>query len=171
MDDYLKPRLESSVSWTSLPEEFHQQICDIFNETFSGSFVVESQIYPKEILLRIGHIKEDRIAQKNFEASMEYNGETEDVKTCIYLAVDLIGSLMEEYLKPRGIEEDFDFSTTWQEYMADEKIIFMKTSNVNTQLEKEANLLLGASAHEGLFQETSDKEKTDALEQECLVKN
>ncbi len=171
MDLAFKPRLDSSVKWTPLPQEFVGQIQEIFEENFQDSFaqnhfIVQGQVYPQEILLRIGHIAKSSIRQKNFEASIEYNQKTDDLKECIYIAVDLIASLMTDYLKIENLEEDSDksfyFPLEWKEHRVEKKVIYLKSSSVNTELEAKADQLLGSYATEELVTEIDTA--TDALD-------
>lgn len=73
------PRLSSSVKWTEVPQEFLAKIRQVFENQFktqagAGEFLVAGQIYPEEVLLRVGYVETGRLKQINFEASMDIKG-------------------------------------------------------------------------------------------------
>lgn len=70
------PRLASSTKWTEVPEEFLAKVRQVFQAQFKtqaavGEFIADGQIYPDEVVLRIGYVETGRLKQINFEASME----------------------------------------------------------------------------------------------------
>ncbi len=65
----------------------------------------------------------------------------------LYACVDALGSMMEEYFE-LGSEKEMDIPPTWRPYEFEGDMIYMQHNNVNTQLEDEANRLLGLVAEE-----------------------
>ena len=65
----------------------------------------------------------------------------------LYACVDALGSLMEEYFE-LGSEKDMDIPPVWRPYEFEGDMIYMQHNNINTQLEDEANRLLGLVSEE-----------------------
>lgn len=143
----MNPRLATSGKWTSLPKELQAQIKDIFSENFAdaaqlGKFVVEGRIYSKELMLRVGYLENGRIRQANFEVSLDFDPNKQNALNLIHLAVDCAASLMQEYFDQE--QEIADFPTTWSEFEVDKAKVYVQASTVNSELESEADRLLGA---------------------------
>lgn len=162
----MEPRLKTSKKWTGFPEEFQKQIESIFAESFpeqatQGQFRIEGRIYPEEIIFRAGYVRSGQINQINFEVSLGYSHETDDFTKRLHLAVDASASLMLEYFESIKSEEinELDLPYTWQEILFDGQKIYMQVSRVNTDLERQADLLLGES-QSLVFDQEGD---TDAL--------
>lgn len=73
---YFHPRLSSSTKWTEVPEEFLAKVRTVFKNQFKkqateGEFIADGQVYPEEVLLRVGFVENGRLKQVNFEASMD----------------------------------------------------------------------------------------------------
>jgi hypothetical protein len=73
---HFNPRLSSSTKWTEVPEEFLAKVRSVFLNQFTaqsalGEFIADGQIYPDEVLLRVGYVENGRLKQINFEASMD----------------------------------------------------------------------------------------------------
>ncbi|RYZ72015.1 MAG: hypothetical protein EOP05_11460 [Proteobacteria bacterium] len=60
----------------------------------------------------------------------------------LYVCIDALGSLMEEYFKTGSVDE-MDVPLHWKMYEFEEEEVFLQYSTVNTRLEEEANRLLG----------------------------
>lgn len=78
------PRLSSSTKWTEVPPDFLAKVRKVFETQFKaqaveGEFIADGQIYPDEVLLRIGFIEEGRLKQINFEASMDAKKQPTDI--------------------------------------------------------------------------------------------
>jgi len=141
----LTPRLKSSKKWTGFPKEYSDQIRTVFKENFAsylenGELVVEGRIYPEEILLRVGYLEKGRLAQANFEVSMNYSQDEQDAVSRIHNCVDAAASMMMEYLENDG---EVDFPYVWKEFPFQGKKIYLQFSTENSSLEEEANKLLG----------------------------
>lgn len=170
----MKPRLKTSSKWTSFPAELTLQIAEIFKQNFGlllpkAQFIVEGQIYPREILLRVGFIEPGRLAQNNFEVSLEYAADKgENAVASIHLCVDAAGSLLQEYIDAQVAsgtaeevenKEDFELPRVWTEYPFQGKKIFLQYSTVNTNLEAQADALLGETSEESLVKLEGEDEE------------
>lgn len=159
-----QPRLPSSLKSTELPAEFLTKVTKVFTdqfprETAAGEFIVDGRVYPEEIVMRAGYLESGRLRQINFEvsvdlpkhdpaaasASLEDGGEEETAEsktmTRIYLAIDALGSLMEEYFQ-EGSEEEMDLPLRWREMDFEGEQIYLQHSTINTRLEEEADRIL-----------------------------
>ena len=151
----MKPRLSTSKKWVSLPREYLQQINEVFTEKFKDSLqgsqiVTEGRIYSKELLLRVGCLKTHSLRQSNFETSIEYDGNKQNVISLTYKAIDLIDSMMDEYLSHH---KETAFPRTWQVFHFEGQEIFLQYSTINTKLESHADQLLGETESNDLVQD------------------
>lgn len=155
----MQPRLKYSSKWTPLPAELTQQIQDLFTENFStyaneGHFFVEGRIYLKEVLLGVGYRPHQQLKQTNFEISIEYNRNKDNMLQMIHLAVDCAASLMDQYFTA----ENPDFPVSWQSVDFMDRPIYWQYTSVNTELEAQADRLLGENTEEGLMQGEDEEE-------------
>lgn len=158
------PRLKSSKKWTSFPKEYSDQIQAVFKENFAqylenAQLLIEGRIYQEEIVLRVGYLEEGRLAQANFEVSMSYSQEQQDAVSRIHNCVDAAASMMMEFLENEG---EVDFPYTWKEVPFQGKKVYLKFSTENSDLEAEANKLLGLAEDE-MLHDTNEEEDEDAL--------
>src|SRR5882672_4312625 len=98
----MTPRLPNSTKWTPLPPELVTQIQSVFEEAFEaqktkGAFTAEGRIYASEILLRVGFLEQGRLAQANFEVSLDFNPKKQNALEYIHLAIDCAASMMETF--------------------------------------------------------------------------
>lgn len=141
----MHPRLPSSVKWTALPKELVDQVRQIFKEAFSeqlakGKLVVEGRIYPEELLLRVGHLQPNSIRQANFEVSVAFNPKKQNALKEIHFAIDIAASMMDEYFTQDSLNE---FPLHWQKFEAGGREAHIQVSTMNTELEAQADALLG----------------------------
>lgn len=160
----MNPRLKSSKKWTAFPKEYADQIQSVFKENFAqyldnAELLIEGRIYSEEIVLRVGYLEKGRLAQANFEVSMNYSQEQQDAISRIHNCVDAAASMMMEYLESDG---EVDFPYTWKEVPFQSKRIYLKFSTENSSLEAEANKLLGLSEEEMMNEDVSEEDE-DAL--------
>ncbi len=164
----MNPRLATSIKWTALPTEFADKVRKVFSDNFkveaaAGRFVVEGRIYPEEIIVRIGYLENGRLKQVNFEASSAYSKEKANSFEKLYLCVDAIASMLEEAFEAEA-DEDLDFPLHWREFDFEGQPVFLQHSTVNSELEEEANRILGLAA-DGLLKEVSiDDDARDAMD-------
>lgn len=173
----MNPRLSSSKSWTELPADFTDKVQTVFNNQFKneskrGAFLVQGWIYPEEVVVRVGYLENGRLKQINFEASMDlpprggllsgHPMEAEEDKTMerLYVSIDALGSLMEEYFELGDDDEEIDVPLRWRPYEFEGETVYLQHSTENSRLEEEANRLLGLT-EKRLVQESSSTE--DAL--------
>lgn len=160
----MKPRLKSSKKWTNFPTEYADQIKTVFIENFSekisnSKLSVEGRIYPEEITLRISILENGRLAAANFEISTNYNpAEEQDAVEKIHLCVDAAGAMMTEFYETEG---DVDFPYSWKDVEFGKNTVYVQFSTENSDLEAEANRLLGLTEDSMLHED--DENDTDAL--------
>src|SRR6185312_3994816 len=158
----MNPRLKTSKKWTGLPKEYVSQIQEVFQDSFAAQLknaklVIEGRIYPEEVLLRVGILEKGRLAQANFEVSVSYGTGKQDAVERIHDSIDAAASMMAEYFEKDG---EVDFPYVWKEYEFNGRKLHLQFNTENSDLEAQANALLGADADE-LIQE--DLEEDDAL--------
>lgn len=161
-DFRVQPRLKSSTKWTEFPKEYVDQVRTAFLENFAaqigeGKLVIEGRIYPQEILLRVGLLEKGRIVQTNFEVSMDHSAANQDTVERIHNCIDAAASMMLEYFEEDG---EVDFPYSWKAFPFQSKTLYLQFSTENSELEAEADRLLGASMDD-LVKEEIDNE--DAL--------
>lgn len=154
----MQPRLKSSQKWTELPKEYVDQIRTAFMENFGaqigeGKLLIEGRIYPQEILLRVGYLEPGRLAQTNFEVSMDYT--PEDAVERIHNCIDAAASMMMEYFEEDG---EVDFPYSWKPFPFQKKTIYLQFSTENSELEAEADRLLGSSVDDLVHEEAEDED-------------
>lgn len=154
----MNPRKKESKKWSLLPPELSAQIKSVFVENFEShlkdkNLKVEGRIYPTEILMRIGINQKGELRYLNFEVSVDHSAEKQNTLTQINVAVDAIASLMLEYFDN---DEDHEMPHTWQEYPFEKQKIWLQFSSVNSDLEAEADKLLGITEDNSLLQETEE---------------
>lgn len=155
----MEPRLSSSKKWTSFPNEYLKQIKDVFNKSFklhleNGKILTEGRIYKEELLLKVGFLENERIKQSNFEISIQYDKNKENAVQLIYLMIDVAATMMDELFMA---ETDHDFPRIWQEYEVEGKKVYLQYSSTNSELEAEADKLLGIDTSDQLVQQDDDE--------------
>lgn len=161
----MNPRLSSSKNWTPFPPEFLEQVQELVAETFEeyliegASLHLDGRIFPEEILFRLGIKTNGQLKQSNFEASASYQAESQNAKKIMHHCIEAAAAMMAEYFE---IEDDTDFPREWTEFNFEGTLLFLQYSTVNTELEAEADRLLGLEG-KALVQESSS-ESEDALD-------
>ena len=142
------PRKSESVSWTAFPEELAEKIKEVFQQTYlqgvtGQTFMVDGRIFESEILLRVGLLQTGKLAQDNFETSIDLTLPTDNIHQRIHLCVDAIGRCFDDYfdfLKSSTPEDDESFtlpySKEWEETDLEGDTLYVRYSSVNTLLEK-----------------------------------
>jgi hypothetical protein len=150
----MEPRKKSKKSRksTSVPPEYLKTIQKLFTDAFKKELgtkplFLEGRILSDEILLSIG-FKTDpkRLTQINFEASIDHQGS--DVFQRMGICVDALSSMMEHYFKTGDKEE---LPVYWTEFDVGKDKVFLQISARNTELENEANRLLGEDPNDALY--------------------
>lgn len=164
------PRLSSSKTWTNFPPEFLEQVQDLVAETFEENLIedadlhLEGRIYPEEILFRLGVRTEGQLKQSNFEVSAQYNPEAQNAKKVMHHCIEAAASMMAEYFEFDG---DADFPRQWMEFKFEGTPLYVQYSTVNTELEAEADRLLGSFDSE-LVHEADSQDALDHVIEERL---
>ncbi|MEK6628909.1 MAG: hypothetical protein AABY53_09805 [Bdellovibrionota bacterium] len=152
----MNPRKKESKKWSAIPSELAKQIKAVFEESFSAhltgkSLKVEGRIYPTELLMRIGINTKGELRFQNFEVSIDHNPTTQDTIQKITVAVDALASLMVDYFDK---EENNEMPLTWHEYPFDNEKLWLQFSSTNSDIEQQANKLLGIDEENALLVET-----------------
>ncbi len=152
----MQPRLKVSKKWTAIPKELATQIKQVFKQSFQaqmggGSVYADGRIYPSEILMRVGFKPAGGgLKQFNWDISIEYKRDKDNVMKLLTMAVDVAGSLFEQFFEA---ENDHDFPRIWAEVDFEGKKLFVQYHTENTELETEANKLLGLEPGEEMLAE------------------
>ncbi len=171
----LKPRLKISTMATSLPAEYLAQIQELLREQRPEYiWVVEGLIYSDEVTLRLGFREPERLKQNNLELSMDLN-QKDPLMAQISFGFEYLHFILEEVFSQAlaSGDEFFDpfqeLPVLWKKILFQKKQLYFKTSGENTDLEAEADRLLGlrsAAENDHLVKEfRSEQELQDALDQ------
>lgn len=141
----MNPRKKESKKWTKLPTDLLNQIKNVFEQNFKTQLegkklTVEGRIYPNEIVLRVGFQRKGELRFHNFEVSLDHSKEKDNAIVQIHIGVDAIASLMMDYFDN---EEDHEMPLSWSEYPFEKQTIWLQYSSANSELEAEADKLLG----------------------------
>jgi hypothetical protein len=145
----LNPRLKTSLKKTELPVDYIKLVKDVIGKNFKKylkdkDVIVEGGIYSEEVLIRIGFRTKKSIKQINFEASVLFSIKKKDIMDQIYLALDALGALIDQYFKADG---EIEVPKLWTEFDLDGKKIHLQTSTENSDLEAQADEILKNSNH------------------------
>ena len=145
----MEPRLKNSVKKTDLPIDYIKMVKDVIEKNFKKhlkdkTVVVEGAIYTEEVLVRIGFRAKKGVKQMNFEASVMYSVKTKNIMDQIYLALDGLGAMIDQYFQAN---EDIELPTLWTEFILDQRPVYLQTSTQNSRLEEEADKILKNSNH------------------------
>jgi hypothetical protein len=170
----MTPRNPTSKNWTALPQEFREKAALVFAQNFKeetehGQFFIEGRIYPSEIVMRAGFVEQGRLKQTNFEVSMEHTP-SEKAMEKLFFGIDVLGSVFETHFEHLREDEadDVEYPVNWEEFDFDDEKVFLRFSTANTQIEAEANKLLGLDDGETLFVEGEADLSADALERATI---
>ena len=146
----MEPRQKNSKKWTKIPQELLLQIKEALEQSFQdfrdkGAFIAEGKLYASELLLRLGFLESGRLQQHNFEASLDYDFKKENLLQLIHFATDCTSSMMAEFFESKNTE----FPKEWTHFTIENRSVFLKHSTVNSDLENQADALLG-EANEAL---------------------
>lgn len=159
----MTPRLESSKKWTPLPTELAGQIVSALKDNFkelakTGEFIAEGQIFPSETLMRLGYLEGGRLIQINAEVSCQYDFEKDNITKILHLCIDCAASLLASYFD----NPEQEIPREWKPQKFEKRDVFIQFSTINTNLEQQADKLLGDIQSE-LVQGDDSKEETDAI--------
>lgn len=163
----MQGRRPSSKKWTSFPPEYVEQIRTVFQESFAQSLgrshlFVEGKIFPEEICLRVGFREPSQLRQNNFEVSLDFNPSKDNAIEQIYLCIDAAAMLMTGYFE--GADPD-SFPREWKGFEFEKKTMYFQFSTINTDLEAEADRLLGLDSPQlvqGMDEEMIEESSTES---------
>lgn len=163
----MNPRKKESKKWSTLPPDLATQIKKVFEENFKAHLVgktlkVEGRIYPTEVLMRVGINTKGELRYHNFEVSLDHSVAKENTVQQIHVAVDAIASLMADYFEN---EEDHEMPLVWAEYPFHNQKLWLQYSSVNSDLEAEANKLLGLDEQALLNEDEAIDAELEGLEE------
>lgn len=141
------------------------QIRLVFQESFAQSLgasvlVVEGKIFAEEICLRVGFREPGALRQNNFEISVDFNPTKDNAIEKIYQCIDAVAMLMTSMFEGTPAS---DYPNTWKQYEFEKKPVFFQFSTINTDLESEANRLLGEEKDALVHNADNDDDKSDLL--------
>jgi hypothetical protein len=84
---------------------------------------------------------------------MDYNPKEKDALERIHNCIDAAASMMADYFE---LEEEAEFPRTWQEYPFQGKSVFLQFTTENSDLEAQANALLGEDSDALVLEEESN---------------
>ena len=154
----------SEKKWTRFPEEYRSQIQEVFEQEFgkrlkNPKFFVEGRIDAQFVVLKVGYLEEGRLRQNNFSLRFSYNTQKDDVKARIHSAVDVLAGLILDFIESE--ENDESLPRDWKPFEHEKKSFELMYSTENTDLEAEANRLLGESSEESQLVEIDDSDDND----------
>jgi hypothetical protein len=160
----MEPRRKTNkkIRSTALPPEYLKNVKDVFTKAFQKrlgkrKIFVEGRLFPSELILCVGYLPDPKgLKQTNFEASIDHSGK--DVFEKLGITIDAIAGMMDQYLESGETQE---LPLEWTQYDFDKTKVFLRTSGRNTELEKEANKILGVDANDALYTEGDELEKMD----------
>ena len=164
----LESRKNKSSKSTKLPTEFSKQISDVFNEHFkkqvSGQpILVDSLLTGDEVVVRIGYNPKDtKLRQHNFEVSLDYDQKpATNLVSSVHLAIDALANILQEHLE----KPNQDFSPTWTAMTLEKREFFYRYTAENSELEKQANELLGIDEQDSLVKIDETIEDEEQLQE------
>lgn len=166
----MQPRRPESKKWTAFPKELLQQIEQIIAQNFKkelkgAKIFVDGRIYSKEILFSVGFLQKGRLAQNNFECSIDFisTGKMK-VTDAVNLCVDAAAAMMAQYFEQE--EEDDDFPRQWTSVPFEGTTVYLQYHRENSELEEEADRILGLPKKDALFHDEDSDDDIDVDEDE-----
>lgn len=163
----MEPRKSTSKKWTSFPEEYLKQIIGVFKESFArdlgnAHLVVEGRIYTEEICLRVGIKEAQSLKQNNFEISTDFDPAKNNAIEKIYSCIDGAAALVTSFFDGQPTDH---LPTQWKPFVFEDNKLFFQYSTVNTDLEAEADRLLGLEPGASLYND--ELEESDFISEEA----
>ena len=147
---------------TSLPAEYVKNIKDVFTKAFQKrlgkrEIFVEGRMFPEELILCVGYLPDPNgLRQTNFEASIDHK--SKDIVEKMGVCIDAISSMMDQYLESG---EEMELPREWTEFDFEKHKVYLRTSARNSNLENEANKILGIDSNDALYSEGDEDVDTD----------
>lgn len=156
----MSPRLLTSKKWTPFPLDLIKQIRSLLLDNFakelaSAELYLEGRIYSKEICFRVGFKEKGRLVQNNFESSIDIS-QKQKVTDQLNLVVDAAASMLSQFFEN---PDPLEYPKQWTKYPFEGSHVFLQFHRENTELEREADRLLGLDNDEtGLVRNAGDDE-------------
>ncbi len=136
-----------------MPKELLDQIKTVFQENFGaqtkgGKLFSEGRVYPEELLFSIGYLPAKQLRQHNFEVSLQYKPNKDNVMKLIHIAVDAAASMFVQLFEEEEAVEQFP--KIWTEVEFEGRKLYIQYTTENNELDEEADKLLGLSRGEKL---------------------
>lgn len=149
----VESRVNKASKSTKLPAEFSNQISEVFNEHFKKQLggqpvLVDTLLTASEVVVRVGYNpKGMKLQQHNFEVSLDYDQKpATNLVSSVHLAIDALANILQEHIE----KPNQDFSPTWTAMTLEKREFFYRYTAENSELEKQANDLLGINDEESL---------------------
>jgi hypothetical protein len=117
----------------SIQEDFKDFLAD-------KELIVQGVLYLKEVILSVGYREKGGIRQRNFEASLDFDLNTQNPMDLIHAALDSIGAMMSQWIEADG---DINVPLSWTKFTIDNKDIWLCSTNINSDIEAQADAILG----------------------------
>lgn len=155
----MNPKLSTSIQWTHLPSEFLEQVHASLLKLWPAipenlSLIVEGWVFPEELVVRIGFLEKGRLTQANFEISKEIS-KKQKIMDQVEICFDAAFTSANEYLTAGESANPHVYPRIWKELTHKGNPLWFQFSTENSELEKQANQLLGAENSLMNFDETS----------------
>lgn len=166
----MNARRQTSKKWTAFPAEYVSQISNVFKEAFErdlqgSKLVIEGRIFSEEICLRVGFREAQGLRQNNFEISTDFDPAKENAIEKIYNCIDGAAALLSSYFEGQPTE---NLPVDWKPFKFDQKTLYFQFSTINTDLEAQADRLLGLNDQTHLFNENKDEDSDPSNEPEIM---
>lgn len=151
-------RKETSKKWTAFPTEYVDQIQTVFAESFGrelrgAQLLVDGRIFAEEIVLRVGFRETNSLRQNNFEISTDFAAAKENAIESIYACIDGAAALLASFFEADAYE---NLPIQWKAFKFENKTLYFQYSTVNSELENQADLLLGVDPTTALYNEFAE---------------
>ncbi len=138
-----EPRMPTSAK--HLPQNLPLDLAGIIRESLLQKYtffsdkdlIVQGAIYPEELILLVGFKEKKSLRQFNFECSIGYHNDEEAVDSGVlekfHKGADSLDVMINEYIEAAG---DIEMPKTWSHFNFENEQVYLKTSNINTEVEK-----------------------------------
>lgn len=155
------PRNKESKKPIPLPDEFNQEISNIFIAEFqkslkdNQSLKVKNLLYETEIICSLHFTTQGQLKQQVFEVSLDYTPikglevsnfkqselteHSEKIQNLIGCAADYLSLCLDIFLKENEVP-----SSEWTKMDFQKQVLFIRHHTLNLDLEEQANKLLGS---------------------------
>ncbi len=143
----MTPRLDSSIAKNRslVPQDalalIRESLLEEYKDFLADKVLITQGIlYPQEVILSVRYREKGGIRQRNFEASLNFDLITQNPMNLIHAALDSVGSMLSQWIETDG---DITLPLEWSKFDFENQSIWLRTTNVNSDLEAQADALLG----------------------------